>query len=105
MTDLHDNGVQSEGEREGGTRTRADRQSVTMGIWRPSRKVAAAPTLRVVGGPNYTKFVNRVHAGRTDVRAEADHADGEDDLLMGNGGRSPREPGGAVSGTNPIARA
>ena len=68
--------------------------------------MAAAPTLRIVGGPNYAQFGNRVHAGRVDVRAEADHADRANDLLMGRGGLERRdEPGEAVSRTNPITRA
>ena len=36
-------------------------------------------------GPNYAQFGNRVHADRIDVRVEADHADGVDDLLGGGG--------------------
>ena len=90
--------------REGETRTQADRQSVSTGMWRPSWKLVATPTLRIVGRPNYAQFGNRVHAGRVDVRAEADHANRADDLLMGRGGLERRdEPGGAVNGANPTA--
>ena len=52
-------------------------------MWRPSQKLAAAPPLRVLGGPKYAQFGNRVHDTRADVRAEADHANGANDLLMG----------------------
>ena len=36
-----------------------------------------------MGGPNYAQFGNRVHAGRANVRAEADHANRADNLLVG----------------------
>ena len=59
-----------------------------------------------MGGPNYTQFGNRVHVGRAYVRAEADHANGADNLLMGHGGLERRdEPGGATSGADSTARA
>ena len=83
-------------------RTRVDCQSVSAGMWRPSRKLAAALTLCVVGRPDYAQFGNRVHANGANVWAKADHADRADDLLMGRGGLEGRdEPGGAVSGTDP----
>ena len=55
-------------------------------MWRPSRKLAAAPTLCVVDELNYAQFGNRFQAGKADVRAEADHANGANDLLVGCGG-------------------
>ena len=62
-------------------------------------------TLCVVGGPNYAQFGNRVHVGRAYVRAEADHANGADNLLVGSGGLERRdEPGGVVSGVDSAAR-
>ena len=51
---------------------------------RPSRELVATVTLCLVGGPDYAQFGNRVHAGRTYVWVEADHADGADDLLVGD---------------------
>ena len=71
-----------------------------------SQELAAAATLRVVGGPNYAQFGNRVHVGRAHVRSEADHADGMDDLLMGDSQLERRdEPGGAASRAYTTARA
>ena len=67
-------------------RTWANRKGVSTGMWRPSRKLVAAPTLQVMGGPNYAQFGNRVHAGGADVWTEADHANGTNDLLVGHGG-------------------
>ena len=40
--------------------------------------------LCLVGRPDYAQFGNRVHAGRAHVRTEANHADGTDDLLVGD---------------------
>ena len=37
---------------------------------RPSRVLATAAALCLVGRPDYTQFGNRVHAGRADVQAE-----------------------------------
>ena len=63
-------------------------------------------TLCVVGGPNYAQFGNRLHAGGGDVRAEADHVDGVNDLLVGCGRLERRdESGRVVSGANLTARA
>ena len=68
--------------------------------------MAATLSLCVVGGPNYAQFGNWVHAGRANVRVEADHANGADNLVMGYGGLERRdEPGGAVSGADSTARA
>ena len=53
--------------------------------------MAMTPTLCIVGGPNYAQFGDKVHAGRADVRAEADHADGADDLLVDCGGLERRD--------------
>jgi hypothetical protein len=56
-----------------------------------------------MGGPNYAQFGNRVHAGRADVRAEAGHADGTHDLIVGGAGMEERnELGRADGSTNPI---
>ena len=43
-------------------------------------------TLCLMGGPNYTQLGNWVHAGRAYVRAEANHANGANDLLVGHSG-------------------
>ena len=68
--------------------------------------MVAAPTLHIVGKPNYAQFGNQVHADRVDVRAEADHANGADNLLMGRGGLERRDkPGGLVSSADRTARA
>mgnify|MGYP000479905238 CR=1 FL=1 len=86
-------------------RTQADRQSTSAGVWRPSRELATVVALCLVGEPNYAQFGNRVHAGRAYLRAEADHANGVDNLLMGRGGLERRdEPGRAVSGADSTAR-
>ena len=55
-------------------------------MWGTSRKLAAAPTLCVVSGPNYAQFGVWVHAGIIDVRTEADYVDEANDLLVGYGG-------------------
>ena len=82
-----------------------ERQRVSTGLWRPSWKLVAAPTLCVVGKPNYAQFGNRVHAERVDVQAESDHANGADDLLMDRNGLERRdESGGVVSGADATTR-
>ena len=67
-------------------RTRADHQSVSTGVWRPSQELAATVTLCLLGEPNYAQFGNWVHADGANVWVEADHANGADNLLMGRGG-------------------
>ena len=52
----------------------------------PSRELAATAALCLMGGPDYAQFGNRVHACRAHVRTEADHANGTNDLLVGDGG-------------------
>ena len=59
-----------------------------------------------MGGPNYAQFGNRVHAGRANVQAKADHANKADNLFMGHGGLERRdEPGGVFSDADSTARA
>ena len=69
-----------------------------MSMRRACQELAAAPTLCILGGPNYAQFNDLVHAGRTDVWAEVDHADRANDLLMGGGGLERRDEPRRVTG-------
>ena len=59
-----------------------------------------------MGGSNYAQFGDGVHVGGADVRAETDHAGGENNHFVGRDGLEGRdELGGVADGEDPATRA
>ena len=88
-----------------GARTLTNREGTSAGVWKESRELSGAPTLRIMGGTNYAQFGGQVHGGGTHVRAKADHAGGTHNLFMGSDRLDGRnEPGGAIVGEDSFTR-
>ena len=50
------------------------------------RELAAAPSLRTMGGSNYAQFRDGVHANRANVRTKTNNVGGENNHFVGRDG-------------------